>query len=138
MAVQSTLVLKYEDPIDFIVADGADIKKGDLLKLTSPRTVSLSTGDRDVIAGIAARDKVPNDGRTRLAVFRRGVFRMTAKAAITAGDAVSSSADDGKVIAATAASVGSKTLGLALQDASTDDDLLEVELNIGVGTNAFE
>jgi hypothetical protein len=137
MADEAILVLKYEDPIDFIVSNAAAIPKGSLLKLSSPRTVALSDGNRDFIAGIAARDKVANDGRTRLAVYRRGVFRMVAKDAITAGDTVSSSADANKVLKGTAAAVGSKTLGIALSTSAADNDKIEVELNIGAGLNAL-
>jgi hypothetical protein len=137
MANEAILVLKYEDPIDFIVSNAATIAKGTVLKLSAPRTVAASDGDRDVIAGIAARDKVANDGRTRLAVYRRGVFRMVAKDAITAGDTVSSSATANKVLKGTAAAVASKTLGIALDTSANDGDLIEVELNIGAGANAF-
>lgn len=137
MGALSTLVLKYEEPIDFIVADGTGITKGTLLKLADPRTAAESIDGDDIIAGIAARDKVANDGRTRLAVFRRGVFRMVAKSAISAGSSVSSDADDGKVKASTVADVGSKTIGIALSSATNDGDLIEVELNIGCNPNAF-
>jgi hypothetical protein len=130
MANEATLVLKYEDPIDFTVADGADITKGAILKLTTPRTASLATSGA-VIAGIAARDKVDSDGRTRLAVFRRGVFRLYASGSVTAGYPVRV-IDTNQVINATADFTGSSILGIALEDIS-DGDAGEVELNIGAG-----
>jgi hypothetical protein len=135
MANEAVLVLKYEDPIDFIVADGANIAKGTICKLTAPRTAAANAGDEDVIAGIAARDKVANDGRTRLAIFRRGIFRLKASGAITAGDAVSTRAAN-QIKAADATCVGSKTLGIAL-DTSTATEEIEVELNIGCNNNAY-
>lgn len=134
MANEAVLVLKYEDPIDFIVADGTGITKGAILKLTNPRTASLATSGA-IIAGIAARDKVANDGRTRLAVFRRGVFRMRASGAVTVGTPVRVS-DENSVIDATAGYTGSKLLGLALENIS-DGNVGEVELNIGVGNVAY-
>lgn len=67
-------------PIDFNVADGTGIEAGTLLQLTDPRTASASSASGEIFAGVAAREKVANDGRTRLAVFPRGcgaVFDMT-------------------------------------------------------------
>ena len=128
MADEAVLVLKYEDPIDFIVADGATIPKGSTLKLSSPRTVALSDGASDVIAGIAARDKVANDGRTRLAVYRRGIFRMGAEGTVTAGQTVVTHGNN-KVKTAAITDVGAKTLGTAL---STSDAAVEIELAPGL------
>jgi hypothetical protein len=136
MANEATLVLKYEDPIDFIVADGTAITKGAILGLTSPRTASAITMSGALIAGIAARDKVANDGRTRLAVFRRGIFRMTASGAIKAGDMVWAAAF-GATFPNTVMSEphiilgvsGARVLGTALADIA-DAAIGEIELNI--------
>jgi ribosomal protein L35AE/L33A len=130
MANEAVLVLKYEDPIDFIVADGANITKGAILKLTSPRTAALANGARDQIAGIAARDKVANDGRTRLAVYRRGIFRVKVSGSVSAGESVSSHGNENIVAKSTAASLGSKSMGVMLEDA-TEGQVKEMELNIG-------
>jgi hypothetical protein len=136
MANEAVLVLKYEDPIDFIVADGGNITKGAILKLSDPRTAAATSGDEDVVAGVAARDKVASDGRTRLAVFRRGIFRMTASGSITAGDAVAVK-DANIVKAADATCVGSKVLGIALETNADVTGEIEVELNIGANNNAY-
>jgi hypothetical protein len=137
MANEAVLVVRYEDPIDFIVADGASITKGTILKLTDPRTAAANAGDEDIIAGIAARDKVANDGRTRLAVYRRGVFRLSTSGAITAGDAVSTKGAN-LIKASDATCVGSKTLGIALETSGGDAvETIEVELNIGCNNNAY-
>jgi hypothetical protein len=136
MANEAILRLKYEDPIDFIVADGTAISKGTLLKLTDPRTAAATAADEDVFAGIAARDKVASDGRTRLAVYRRGIFALMATAAaITAGDAVAIGGAN-TIKKADASCVGSKVIGIALES-TTGSEAIEVELNIGAGTNAF-
>lgn len=133
MANEGTLVLKYEDPIDFTVADGTGITKGAILKLTDPRTAAASDGDSDYVAGIAARDKVANDGRTRLAVFRRGVFRLMASGSIVAGQSVATHSSTGgaNVIAAST----TKPCGVALEDTS-GNELIEVELNAGAAAQA--
>lgn len=136
MANEAVLVLKYEDPIDFIVADGTGITKGAVLKLTDPRTASLSAGAADYVAGIAARDKVASDGRTRLAVFRRGVFRMLLSGSVTAGQSVSTHGNENVVAVSTVAGVSSKTLGIALET-GVEGETIEVELNIGCAPNAY-
>jgi hypothetical protein len=41
-----------------------------------------------MIAGICARDKIANDGRTQLAMFTTGIFSMQAGGAIAIGDPV--------------------------------------------------
>jgi len=64
-------------PIRFTVADGTSISKGTLLKFADPRTASASSGDADVFAGIAAADKVANDGATSIAAYTEGIFDLT-------------------------------------------------------------
>jgi hypothetical protein len=131
MVNEAVMVLKYEDPIDFIVADGTAIIKGAILKNTSPRTASLADGASNVVAGIAARDKVASDGRTRLSVYRKGIFRLLASGAITAGDAVATAgAPSNSVIKILTALSGARRLGFALADIS-DGSIGEVELDIG-------
>jgi hypothetical protein len=131
MANEAVLVLKYEEPIDFIVADGTGITKGAILKLTDPRTASLSAGASDYVAGIAARDKVASDGRTRLATFRRGIFRIKLSGAVTAGQAVVTSGQENILIACPNDTDSSKTLGIALETNASGLNYKEVELNIG-------
>jgi hypothetical protein len=136
MANEAVLKLKYEDPIDFIVADGVAITKGAICKLSDPRTAATSDGDEDYIAGIAARDKVASDGRVRLAVFRRGIFDMMCSGSVTAGQTVAKGAVANTVKVADASCVGSKVLGIALETGS-DGEVIEVELNIGANNTAY-
>jgi autotransporter-associated beta strand protein len=60
----------------FTVADGASIEKGDFLQLTDPMTVSLVDGNDKIAGGIAAEEKIANDGKTKIAVYRRGYFKV--------------------------------------------------------------
>ena len=136
-AVPSVLVYETNLPIAFSVADASAIEKGDTCKLADPMTVTASTDSEDVIAGIAAEEKIANDGKTKIAVYRRGIFKMTAKAAFTCGDALSSSADANKVQAATKTSIGCKTLGLALETSAGDTETVLVELNVGCNNTAY-
>jgi hypothetical protein len=136
-ASASVLVYETERPVPMFVADASAIEKGDTLKLADGMIVTASTDAEDDIAGIAAEEKVANDGKTKIPVYRGGIFKMTAKAAFTVGQAVSSSADANKVQAATKTSVGSKTLGLALETSGGDNETVLVELNPGCNNTAY-
>lgn len=117
MAQEATLVLRTDFPIDFICADGTGIEKGAVLKMTSPRTAIISSGNADVFAGICAREKIANDGRTRVAVYRRGIFSMYASGAnITCGEWVSVSGANWIATATEAEIAAGKAIGIALQD----------------------
>tara|TARA_R100001530_G_scaffold129564_1_gene99974 strand:- start:257 stop:655 length:399 start_codon:yes stop_codon:yes gene_type:complete len=124
MVNEAILRTRLADPIDFTVADGTGIEKGALLKLTDPRTAILSDGSGDVIAGIAARDKIASDGRTQLAVFRKGIFDMVASGAITTGAKVVSGLTGSLNFvsaAGDAADSGAVIIGHALEDAANTE-----------------
>ena len=95
MANEATIIeLSGLNPHNFTVADGTNISKGTLLKLSSdPNTASASAADSDVYAGVAAADKEANDGATTLAVHVPGqgnIFDMTCGGAgVTLGAMVS-------------------------------------------------
>jgi len=95
MANECTLVLKRSEPIDFIVENNQAIEKGCICMLSGPRTAFANSGSGDIIAGIARREKISADGRTRLSLFTGpgDIFRMTAAAgpAIAAGVYVTTS-----------------------------------------------
>lgn len=80
-------VLVYETsiPIPFTVADGASIEKGDFLQLADNATVSLTSAADQKVIGIAAEEKIANDGKTKIAVYLSGIFRVEAGAACTVG-----------------------------------------------------
>ena len=113
------LVLETGPPIPFIVANGTAIAKGDILKNTDNMNAELSGGTDDVVAGIAAEDKIANDGRTSLGVYREGFFTVLAGGAITLGESLRTfGAGVNEVDTAGNASLGGKTLGIALETAN--------------------
>lgn len=136
MANEATLIVEYSTPVNFICANGTGIEKGALLTMADPMTASAATAD-GYVAGIAKAEKIANDGITSVSVYRDGIFRLTSSAAITAGQTVAMTGTGNKVKPATAADVGSKTLGIALETTTGDDETLLVELKPGVQTNAF-
>ena len=80
MANEATLWMELDLPIPFTVADGAGIEKGTVLKMTDPMTAAAATADNDVFCGIAAEEKIASDGRTKLGVYMRGIFKMVVEA----------------------------------------------------------
>ena len=85
-------------PIRFTVADGAGIAKGTIMEMTDPRTVIANTNDNAPLAGIAAAEKVANDGSTTLAVYTDGIFDiLTDSGTDTVGAMVANSATENKM-----------------------------------------
>lgn len=124
MANEAILRVRLDHPIDMTVADGAGIEKGTVCKLGDPLTAE-ATGDAsgDIFAGIAAREKVANDGRTRLSMFRRGIFDMTVNVSdgVTMGTWVASSGAN-LIRDATEAEVhAGKGIGIALETGSASE-----------------
>ena len=127
MVGEATLIFETEAPIPFTCAEGAGIAKGTLLELTDPMTVVAVSGADKPIAGIAAEEKVASDGRTKIAVYRRGIFKMLAgESAILIGSPLTSHSVVNEVILQDAANT--HTLGRAYEAAS-DTETLIVDLN---------
>ena len=76
------------DPIRHTVADGTGIEKGTLMYLSGdPRTIAASSAEGQIFVGIAAAEKVADDGSTTLAVYTNGIFDLTdSGAGMTLGD----------------------------------------------------
>src|SRR3990167_6198109 len=88
MANEAVLIVAPELPIMMTVANGAAIEKGTVLALTDPFTVAASTADNDIFGGIAAEEKIASDGKTKIASYFGGIFKMVVSAtASTVGKA---------------------------------------------------
>ena len=130
MANEAVLIVETERPVNFTCADGAGIEKGAILKMTDPMTAVLADGDGDIVAGIAAEEKIASDGKTKIAVFRAGIFRVLAGAAgITVGLALDTHASTGAANEVAAAPAGAgHSLGYALETAGdTETFLMELK-----------
>lgn len=130
MALETTLVFETQKPIPFTCADGTGIEKGALLKIADPATVSVTAGDTDAIIGIAAEEKVASDGKVKIGVYMRGIFKGYAGAAgVTAGMAIISDTATGAANELVVADVNSEHIvGRALETA-TDGETFLFELN---------
>lgn len=126
MALEATLDTELEPPVMFTCADGTGIEEGALLVLSDPLTVATTTGDTDAIVGIAAEEKIANDGRTKIAVYMRGIFKGFAGAAgVTAGQAIISDTGTGAANELVNADINSEHIvGRALETAADTESFL--------------
>ena len=126
MALEATLHQELELPIPFTCADGAGIEKGSIMEISDPNTVAVTNGDNDKIIGIAAEEKINGDGKTKLGVYIRGIFRGYAGAAgVTVGRAIISDTATGaanELVVADANSEG--IIGTALETATDGQTFL--------------
>lgn len=132
MALECTLVVETELPVSFTCADGAGIEKGTVLKITDPMTASAADGDGDVIAGIAAEEKIASDGKTTIAVYRRGIFKGFAGAdGVTVGLSIQTDVGTGAANELVDTDAGTNAIvGIALETA-TDTQSFLFELRPG-------
>ena len=118
-------------------AEATPIPKGSLLKLTDPFTAIIHSGDEDAFAGIAAEEKIAGDEKTKIAVYRGGIFSIASSAAgITAGNSVALSATANKVKAADATCVGGKMVGIAMESTAGSETIV-VDVSPGANNNAY-
>lgn len=74
----AVLMVQTDLPIMMQCAEATSIPKGTCLKLTDPFTVIASSAGDDEFGGIAAEEKIGGDGKTMIAVYRRGIFKVEA------------------------------------------------------------
>ena len=123
------------NPQDFTVADATAIEKGDICMLVDPRTASgASVISGQMIAGVAAAEKVANDGAVNVSLHRFGIWdaSYSGAAGCAAGDTLMAS-DDNHVTKASKIvghASGASIIGHALEDAAAGE-LFEFELKIG-------
>ena len=86
MANEATLIVETDVPVMMTCANGTGIEKGTLLTLSDPNTAAAASADGAPVAGIAAEEKIASDGKTKIAVYRGGQFKVKASGSITAGD----------------------------------------------------
>ena len=130
MALEAELIYETETPVPFTCADGTAIPKGSILKLTDPMTVAIADGDTDIVAGIAAEEKVASDGKTKIAVYRRGIFKVYVGAAgATVGAAAITDVATGAANELVNADVNSENIAGRWLETATDTQSALLELN---------
>src|SRR3972149_3419150 len=130
MANEAVLIFETEAPIPFTVANATGIEKGALLAMTDPMTAILVSADgTEALAGIAAEEKIASDGKTKIGVYRRGIFKILAGGAVTVGESVISNGATLANEVITAAVNSENIVGIALETVADTETFL-VELNI--------
>ena len=133
MANEATLIHELELPIPFTCADGAGIEKGTLLKLTDPMTVAAADGAADIIAGVSAEEKIASDGKTKIGVYMRGIFKMLSDGTVAVGAGVmADGTNPNEYITATAAADAAAVFGISLETVANGETGL-VYVNVGIG-----
>ena len=132
MADETTLMVETELPINFKCADGTGIEKGAILKLTESMTAIITSGQGDAVAGIAAAEKIANDGKTTIPVYMEGIFRGVAGAAVAIGIPLMTDATANKLETATGKN-GAAIVGYALEAPAADTNTFLFRLNPGAG-----
>ncbi len=132
MAFELVLLTELEPPVGFTVADSVAIEKGTLLELADPMTVAKVAGAAPLIMGVAAEEKIANDGKTEIGVYLRGIFKGFAGGAITVGDGLIGESGTNELLTSTAAADEVEVCGVALETAS-DLDSFKLLLNVGIG-----
>jgi hypothetical protein len=128
MANEAVLVQDLETKhLEVTVADNTGLAKGTILKLTDPNEGEASSADGDFFLGILLEEKVADDGQTRMAVSRHGVWDLKlTDATVAAGEMVKISGANLVALADddTIANSG-EVVGMALQD-GTNNEVIEV------------
>ena len=117
MANEAVLKVETHIPVNFTCSTTVTIEKGAIVKMTSPMTAVLSDGENDIVAGIVQSEKLAAETtQNSVAVFRGGIFRVTASGSISAGDPVTTSINANQVCKAVANN--ENVLGIMLEDAT--------------------
>jgi len=121
MANETKLMVETELPVMFKCADGTGIAKGAILKLTESMTAIITSGQGDMVAGIAAAEKIANDGKTTIPVYMGGIFKGTAGAAVNIGIGLMTDATTNK-LETTTGKTGAAQLGYCLEAPTGDNE----------------
>ena len=130
MTNEAVLMREVSVPVSFTCSDSTGIEKGALLALTDPNTCATATTSKEEVAGVAAQEKIANNGQTKVAVYDRGDFKIVASGSITAGDPVAMWGRDGNMVftlVGVANLSGNCVFGIA-KETATNGQTLRVEL----------
>lgn len=130
MANEATLMIETHLPIPFTVSNAVGIERGTILTMTDPMTAAAQSAKEDIVAGIAAGEKIASDGRESLAVYRRGIFKVLTSGTITVGDALITAAAANTV--ETAGVDAEDIFGISLESSTTGHTIL---VELGPRTN---
>ncbi len=131
MANELKLMVETELPVMFKCDDSNALAKGALLELTDSMTVVINSGQGVPCAGVAAAEKIANDGVTMIPVYMGGIFKAVAGAAIAIGAPLMADATVNQLETSTGLTVGASQLGISLEVPSGVGITFLMRLNIG-------
>lgn len=136
MAHEAVLLVQTHNPIDMACAVGTGIPKGTLLALSDLNTVVAHSSASEIFGGITAKEKIADDGKTTVSVFRDGIFRLYLSGSCTLGQPLALGPAANAVIVAPAAKLsGGAMLGIPME-VGANSETIRVELRIGAGGGA--
>ena len=136
MADEHDLVVETHLPITFTKATGLALEQGEIVELADDMTAITATVD-DFVGGVVKTEVTAAQASPSVSIFRGGIFRATASAAITSGQTLAMTGSGNRLKPSTVSHVGGKTVGIALEAASGNGSRFLYELSPGVGVNAF-
>ena len=136
MADEHELIVETHIPVNFTKATGLAVEQGQIMELTNDMTAIVATAG-DFVAGIVHTEVTATEASASVSLYRGGIFRATASTAITIGQTLAMTGSGNKLKPSVAADTGGKTVGIALQQASGDNQEFLYELKPGVQANAF-
>jgi len=122
MANECTLIFETEVAIPFTCANGTGIEKGTVLKLEDPLTVSYANASNQIVGGIAKNEKIASDGKTKISIYRGGIFKGTCSGSVTIGCPLCT-AETNKIRTGLGIS-GVNIIGIALEAGSNGETIL--------------
>ena len=136
MANEHELVVETHIPVNFNKATNLALEQGEIVELADNMTAITATNN-DFVAGVVHTEVTAAEASASVSVYRGGIFRATASTAITIGQTLAMTGTGNKLKPSVAGDTGSKTVGIALEVASGDNETFLYELSPGVGVNAF-
>ena len=141
MAVDVAAVKRYAESSgsgeviqDYDVSGSVSFEKGIFLAYTDGRGAVAPSAIGQACAGISAREKVSGSGRTRMALYKKGYFDVTASGSIGLGSPVILAGHQnyvmsGGLAATTGTYSGASVLGYA-EEAATDEEVFILRLDL--------
>ena len=136
MANEHVLIVETHLPVNFNKATGLAVEQGAIMELADNMNAITATV-QDFVAGVVHTEVTAAEASASVSIYRGGIFRATASAAIAIGQTLSMTGSGNKLKPSVAADTGGKTVGIALEVASGDNETFLYELKPGVQVNAF-
>ena len=136
MANEMELIVETHIPVNFNKATGLAVEQGQIMELADDMTAIAATAG-DFVAGIVHTEVTAAEVSGSVSIYRGGIFRGTASVQITIGQTLVMTGSGNKLKPSVAADTGGRTVGIALEAASGDNETFLFELKPGVQVKAF-